>query len=89
MRQIPWNKKLLEKFIEVSFLTPFQEEVLRTRVENSWTVKKQALELHCSEVTIHRTVRKIKEIYDEVQPHYPEYLPPRKKSQYEDYLDQN
>lgn len=89
MRQVPWNRKLLDRFIEVAMLTEFQEKVMRTRVEKSWTVKKQAREFHVAEITIHRTIRKLKDIYDEVQPHYPDELPPRKHSTYEDYLDNN
>lgn len=89
MRQVPWNKKVLETFIEVAYLSEFEEQVIRTRVEKSWTVKKQAREFHVSEVTVHRCIRKLKDRYDEVQPHYSDVLPPRQKSTYEDYLDNN
>lgn len=89
MRQVPWNKKVLEKFISEAFLTDFEELVLRTRIEKSWPRKRQARELNCSMATLDRTIRRLKDRYDEIQQLYPDDLPKRKKSEYEEYLDNN
>lgn len=89
MRQIPWNRKVLEKFVQESYLTEFEEKVLRTRIEKSWTQRQQAMELKCSLSTINRTVKRLRKLYDEVQKHFPDELPIRTHSDYEDYLDQN
>ena len=87
MRQVPWNKIILETFIDLAMLTKEEEMVMRTRVAG-WTVTKQALELGMSEATVHRIIKRLKEKYDGVQKYSP-LLPPRKTSDAERYMDEN
>lgn len=87
MKQVPWNKIILETFIDLAVLTKDEEMVMRTRVAG-WTVTKQALELGMSEATVHRIIKRLKEKYDNVQKYSP-LLPPRKKSEAERYMDEN
>ena len=87
MRQVPWNKIILETFIDLAVLTKDEEMVMRTRVAG-WTVTKQALELGMSEATVHRIIKRLKEKYDNVQK-YCVMLPPRRVSEKEIWLDNN
>lgn len=87
MRQVPWNKVILETFIDLALLTKEEEMIMRTRVAG-WTVTKQALELGMSEATVHRIIKRLKTKYDQVQKYSP-LLPPRKASAAETYMDEN
>ena len=84
--QVPWTKKLMEDFIEEGMLTDDEAFILRTRVKG-WTVTQQALELHKSESTVHKMIRKIKIKYDRVQNQDPDKYPIRFKSKEELYMD--
>lgn len=84
--QVPWTKKLMEDFIEEGMLTDDEAFILRTRVKG-WTVTKQAMELHKSESTVHKMIRKIKIKYDRVQKESPDRYPPRFRSAEELYMD--
>lgn len=83
--EVPWNKIILERFIEVAMLTKDEEMIMRTRVAG-WTVSKQASELGMSVATVNRHIKKLKHKYDAVQKYEP-LLPPRKKSKVERYMD--
>ena len=85
MKQVPWNKIILEEFINLALLTKEEEMIMRTRVAG-WTISKQAETFGMSESTVNRYIKQLKEKYDNVQP-YSVILPPRKKSQEEDYMD--
>ena len=85
MKQVPWNKIILEEFISLALLTKEEEMIMRTRVAG-WTISKQAETFGMSESTVNRYIKQLKEKYDNVQP-YSAILPPRKKSQEEDYMD--
>ena len=71
--QVPWNKIILEEFINLALLTKDEEMIPRTRIYG-WTVN--------------RIIKKIKNKYDEVEK-YSAVLPPRKNSEKEMYLDKN
>lgn len=71
--QVPWNKIILEEFIEIGCLTQTEEMIIRTRVKG-WTITKQAQELNMSESSIKR---------------YISILPPRKSSAEETYMDEH
>ena len=86
---VPWNKKLYEKFMAEAILTDQQKIIMETRVTKGWTRTKQCQELHISMSTLDREIKKLKEMYDEIQKQFPKELPKRKKSKYEDYLDEN
>ena len=84
-KQVPWNKIILERFIELAMLTEDEEAVMRTRVAG-WSRTKQSLEMGLSLSTIDRLIASCKEKYDNVQKYDP-ILPPRKPSKQEEWMD--
>ena len=87
-KQVPWNKIIVERFIELAMLEgTLSEKILRMRVAG-WTIRRQALEFNVSESTVHRIVADLKKIYDNVQKYDP-VLPKRKASKTELYMDEN
>lgn len=85
--QVPWNKIIVETFIEDAMLTDLEQEVLRTRVAG-WTRTEQAMKLGVSVSTIDRVIATLKTKYDNVEKYNP-LLPPRRTSQVEQFLDEN
>lgn len=83
--QVPWNKVILERFIELAVLTKDEEAIMRTRVAG-WTITQQSIELGMSVSTVNRIIDKLKKKYDAVQKYDP-ILPPRKSSAKELYMD--
>lgn len=77
-RQVPWNKRIVETFVEEAMLTKEEELVLRTRIEG-WTRLKQSQELGMSIPTIDRIISRLKLKYDQVQEKN-DSLPPRAKN---------
>ena len=86
-RQVPWNKIILEEFINIGCLTKTEEIIMRTRVQG-WSITKQAQELCLSESSVKKTIARLKKKYDECAKYTP-ILPPRKKSEKELYLDEH
>lgn len=86
-KQVPWNKIILERFIELALLTKDEEKIMRTRVAG-WTRKEQASKFDISISTVDDIIKRLKQKYDAVQPYDP-ILPPRKKSKEELYMDEN
>ena len=84
-KQVPWNKIILEEFIEIAALTKDEEAIMRTRVAG-WTRARQAMELGMSTATIDRIINRLKKKYDAAQK-YSLLLPPRKQSVEETYMD--
>lgn len=84
-KQVPWNKIIVETFIEDAMLTKDEEWILRTRVAG-WTITQQAQYMNTSESTINRIVAELKNKYDNVAKYNP-LLPPRKSSAKELYMD--
>ena len=85
--QVPWNKIILEEFINLALLTKEEEMILRTRIYG-WTVREQADKLNMSVSSVNRIIKRIKNKYDDVEK-FSAILPPRKKSEKEKYLDDN
>ena len=85
--QVPWNKIILEEFINLALLTKDEEMILRTRIYG-WTVREQAGRLNMSVSGVNRIIKKIKNKYDTVEK-YSAVLPPRKSSEKETFLDDN
>lgn len=83
--QVPWNKVIVEEFVDKALLTKDEEWVLRTRVAG-WSITKQSLELGMSISTVNRIVAKLKKKYDKVSINNP-LLPPRRNSEKETWLD--
>lgn len=85
--QVPWNKIILETFIEEAMLTKEEEWIMRTRVAG-WSRTKQAAELNISMSTLDRKISLLKVKYDKVSKYHP-LLPPRKYSAKEAWMDEN
>lgn len=85
--QVPWNKIIVETFIEEAMLTEEEEWVLRTRVAG-WSRTKQAMELKMSVSTVDTIIKRLKKKYDRVQKTNP-LLPPRKSSAKETWMDEH
>lgn len=86
-KQVPWNKIILETFIEEGCLTKEEEIIIRTRVAG-WSRTKQSMELDISLSTVDRLISSLKKKYDNVQKYNP-LLPPRKESAQETWMDNN
>lgn len=84
-KQVPWNKIILERFIDLGALTKDEEIIMRTRVAG-WTRVQQSMELGMSLATVDRIIKRLKIKYDHVQ-RYDPILPPRKESVEETYMD--
>lgn len=83
--QVPWNKIILEEFVELAMLTKAEEQIMRTRVAG-WTITQQSMTFNISEASVNRIIKRLKKKYDQVQPYSP-LLPPRKYSKEEAYMD--
>lgn len=83
--QVPWNKIILETFIEQGCLTKDEEIIMRTRVAG-WSRTKQSVELGFSVSTVDRLIKSCKVKYDNVAKYNP-LLPPRKYSKAEAWMD--
>lgn len=83
--QVPWNKIILETFIEEACLTKEEEWVIRTRVAG-WSRTKQALELNMSVSNIDKIIAMLKQKYDNASKYNP-LLPPRRYSKEEAWMD--
>ena len=86
-KQVPWNKIILETFIDEACLTKDEEIIIRTRVAG-WSRTKQSMELGISLSTVDRLIKTLKNKYDNVQKYNP-LLPPRKESAQEVWMDNN
>lgn len=84
-KEVPWNKFIVERFVEVAMLNEEEQMILRTRVVG-WTRLQQADKLGMSVATVDRIIKTLKEKYDNVQKYDP-MLPPRKVSAEEIYMD--
>ena len=85
VHQVPWNKIIVETFIEEAMLTKDEEWILRTRGAG-WSRTKQAVELNMSITNVDKIISKLKKKYDNVQKYNP-LLPPRKPSDQETWMD--
>lgn len=84
-KQVPWNKIILEEFINLAMLTKDEEIIMRTRIAG-WSVSQQADKLNLSISTVNRIIQKLKIKYDEVEK-FSVILPPRKSGAKELYQD--
>ena len=79
MKDILWNKIMLNEFIELALLTETEEKILRTRIAG-WSRVKQSMEYNLSLQTVDRIIKTINQKYDQVQP-YSTVLPKRIKKE--------
>lgn len=75
-KQVPWNKIILDEFVELALLTEDEQKIMRTRIAG-WTRVKQSMEFGMSLSSIDRTIATLKHKYDGVQKHS-NVLPERK-----------
>lgn len=83
--QVPWNKIILETFVEEAMLTKEEEWIMRTRVAG-WSRTKQAMELNMSTANVDKIIARLKKKYDKISK-YNALLPPRKSSAKETWMD--
>ena len=84
-KQVGWNKKIVETFIEEACLTKEERDILRTRVAGL-TISEQAEKFNISVGKVNRIIKRLKWKYDNVQK-YCKDLPVRKESAAELYMD--
>ncbi len=84
-KQVPWNKVILEEFLNLAMLSKDEEIILRTRIAG-WSVSQQADKLNLSISTVNRIIQRLKIKYDEVEK-FSVILPPRKSCAKELYQD--
>lgn len=85
--QVIWTKRVLDFFCEAANLTPFEREVMITRL--TMTRLQQADYLSVSLSTLDKCIARLKRKYDAVQKEYPDELKPRRKSAAETYMDEH
>lgn len=83
--QVPWNKIILETFIEEALLNEDEEMIMRTRVAG-WSRLQQSDKLGMSVSSVDKIISDLKVKYDNVQKYNP-LLPPRKFSKEETWMD--
>lgn len=76
-KEVPWDKVILERFIELSAMGPIEEKIIRKRVSGK-SIVEISMETGLSESSINRIVRSLKIKYDQVQKYDP-ILPVRKR----------
>ena len=79
MKDIVWNKILLEEFLSIATLTEIEEKVLRSKLAG-YTISQQADIFNMSVSSINRVLKSIDEQYDDAE-NYSFILPSRKKKQ--------
>ena len=84
-KQVGWNKKIVETFIEEACLTKEEQDILRTRVAGL-TISEQAERFNISVGKVNRIIKRLKWKYDNVQK-YCKDLPVRKESAAELYMN--
>lgn len=84
-KQVPWNKFIVERFVELAMLTEEEEEILRSRVDGM-TITQQSIKYHMSISKVNKIIARLKKKYDAVEK-YDVMLPPRKFSAEEIYMD--
>ena len=79
MKDIRWNKILLEEFLSIASLTELEEKILRSRLAG-YTIAQQSDMFNMSVSSINRALKSIDEKYDDAEK-YSFILPSRKKKQ--------
>lgn len=79
MKDIIWNKIILNEFIDLACLTETEEKILRTMAAG-WSRVKQSMEYNMSVSAIDAVIHTLRKKYDAVQP-YSNVLPARRKKE--------
>lgn len=77
MKDILWNKIILNEFIDLACLSETEEKVLRT-MASGWSRTKQSMEFNMSISSVDAVISTLRKKYDSVQP-YSSVLPVRSK----------
>lgn len=77
MKDILWNKIILDEFIRLALPTEFEIQLIRSRMADQSRVQ-QSFEFSRSLPRVDAAIKSIRQKYDAVQP-YSDILPPRKK----------
>lgn len=83
---VSWNEELYMIFCKSAMLSDLEREVLRLRIMEA-TVSEISDELGVSKSTVDRTVKKLREKYDELQANSNGTLRPRRMTDKEIYMD--
>lgn len=79
MKDIIWNKIILNEFIDLALLTELEENILRTQIKGLSRTE-QAFKFNISVETVDKVLNTIRKKYDLVQP-YSTILPKRRKKE--------
>lgn len=79
MKDIIWNKIILNEFIDLALLTELEENILRTQIKGLSRTE-QAFKFNISIETVDKVLNTIRKKYDLVQP-YSTILPKRRKKE--------
>ena len=79
MKDIIWNKIILNEFIDLALLTELEENILRTQIKGLSRTE-QAFKFNISIETVDKVLNTIRKKYDLVQS-YSTILPKRKKKE--------
>lgn len=77
MKDILWNKIILDEFIRLAVPTEFEIQIIRSRMADKSRVQ-QSFDFARSLPRLDAAIKSIRQKYDAVQP-YSKILPPRKK----------
>lgn len=77
MKDILWNKIILDEFIRLALPTEFEIQLIRSRMADQSRAQ-QSFEFSRSLPRVDAAIKSIRQKYDAVQP-YSDILPPRKK----------
>lgn len=78
MKDILWNKIILDEFIRLAMPTELEIQVIKSRMAEQSRVQ-QSFNMSMSVSTVDAAIKSIRQKYDAVQP-YSTILPPRKKN---------
>lgn len=78
MKDIMWNKIILDEFIRLAMPTDVEVQVIKSRMAAQSRVQ-QSFNMSMSVSTVDAAIKSIRQKYDAVQP-YSSILPPRKKN---------
>ena len=85
MKQVLWNRPLLDEFYRLAMLSDEEYMIMEGRLKGE-TITCMSMKYSMSESKINKMIARLKIKYDSVQP-YSDILPPRKSSAAETYMD--
>lgn len=77
-KEVNWNKVLYDEFLKLGCFSELQKEVLELHVLKAASITEISLKINKSVSTVNKTIRELKNKYDECQK-FSDILPPRNK----------